>query len=276
MLEVLIPLLVVVALAAAGWFAWRRLRGPVTSPWRALGRAAVVVLVPALLVTWGSWRLMKTPHFQVVGRLVDRVETGERVVALTFDDGPTARYTDEILGILRGEGVKATFFVIGTALERDLSVCGRIAAEGHELGNHSFSHVPMVLRPYGDIRAEIERTDAAIRQCGYEGEIHFRPPNGKKYLLLPLYLALNGRTAIFWDIGPEGDRQVAADDARITAYVLERVRPGSIVLLHLMYDSRAESRQALPAIIGALKAEGYRFVTVSELLALKEAEKAKK
>lgn len=196
---------------------------------------------------------------------------GERVVALTFDDGPTARYTDEVLDILREEGVKATFFVIGTALERDLSVCQRIAAEGHELGNHSYSHWPMVLRSYGDIGDEIERTDAVIRQCGYEGEIHFRPPNGKKYLLLPLYLALNGRTAILWDIGPEGDREVAADDARITDYVLERARPGSIVLLHLMYDSRAESREALPAIIRGLQAEGYRFVTVSELLALEGA-----
>lgn len=268
MLEVLIPLLFVIALAAAGWFAWRRLRGPVASPWGAAGRLAVVFLVPALLVTWGSWRLMKTPSFQLFGRLVDRVETSERVVALTFDDGPTARYTDEILAILRREDVKATFFVVGTALERDLSVCQRIAAEGHELGNHSYSHWPMVLRPYADIRDEIERTDALIRECGYGGEIHFRPPGGKKYLLLPLYLALTGRNDIFWDVAPEGDRQVAADDARIAAYVLERVRPGSIVLLHLMYRSRAESREALPAIIQGLKAEGYRFVTISELLAI--------
>jgi peptidoglycan/xylan/chitin deacetylase (PgdA/CDA1 family) len=271
MLEVLIPLFVIIALAAAGGLAWRRLRGPATSPWTVLGRAAVVVLVPALLVTWGSWRLMKTPRFQVLGRLVDRVETEERVVALTFDDGPTARYTDEVLGILRQEGVKATFFVIGTALERDLSVCQSITAEGHELGNHSYSHWRMVLRPYDDIRDEIERTDAVIRDCGYDGEIHFRPPNGKKFLLLPLYLALNGRTAVFWDVGPEGNREVAADDARITEYILDRVRPGSIVLLHLMYDSRAESRQALPAIIRGLKAEGYRFVTVSELLSAGEA-----
>lgn len=268
MLEVLIPLGVVIALAAAGWLAWRRLRGPVASPWTALGRAAIVVLVPTLLVAWGSWRLMKTPRYQIVGRLVDRVETDERVVALTFDDGPTARYTDEVLGILREEGVKATFFVVGTALERDLSVCQRITAEGHELGNHSYSHLPMILRPYADIREEIERTDAVIRRCGYEGEIHFRPPNGKKFLSLPLYLAWNGRTDIFWDVGPEGDRQVAADDARIAAYVLERVRPGSIVLLHLMYDSRVESREALPAIIQGLKAKGYRFVTISELLAI--------
>ncbi|MEJ2208593.1 MAG: polysaccharide deacetylase family protein [Anaerolineae bacterium] len=272
MLEVLIPLLVIIALAAAGGIAWRRLRGPATSPWAVLGRAGVVVLLPALLVAWGSWRLMKTPHFQVVGRLVDRVETGERVVALTFDDGPTAKYTDEVLGILREEGVRATFFVIGTALERDLSVCQSIAAAGHELGNHSYSHWRMVLRPYGDIRDEIERTDAVIRQCGYEGEIHFRPPNGKKFLLLPFYLARNGRTDVLWDVAPEGDRQVAADDARITEYVLDRVRPGSIVLLHLMYESRAESRQALPAIIQGLKARGYRFVTISELLSAGKAQ----
>ena len=272
MLEILIPLAVVAALAAAGWFTWRRLRGPVTSPWTALGRLAAVFLVPALLVGWGSWRLMKTPNFQVVGRLVNQVETGERLVALTLDDGPTARYTDEVLDILREEGVRATFFVIGTALERDLDVCRRIVAEGHELGNHSYSHWPMVLRPYADIREEIERTDALIRDCGYQGEIHFRPPNGKKFLLLPFYLARTGRTDIFWDVAPEGDRQVAADDEKIVAYILDRVRPGSIVLLHVMYRSREESRQALPGVIRGLKAQGYRFVTVSELLAAHEGE----
>ena len=270
MVEMLVPLLFVVTLAAAGWFAWWRLRGPVRSSRAGACRLATVALVPAILVSWGSWRLMKTPSYQIVGRLVDRAETSERVVALTFDDGPAAEYTDEILAILRQEEVKATFFAVGSSLEQNLAGCQRITAAGHELGNHSYSHWPMVLRPYGAIRDEVQRTDALIRTCGYLGEIQFRPPYGKKFLLLPLYLALTGRNNILWDIGPEGDREVASDAARITAYVLDRVRPGSIVLLHLMYGSRAESREALPAIIQGLKQGGYRFATVSELLALED------
>ena len=270
MVEILIPFFFVVTLAAAGWFAWWRRRGPARSSRAGAFRLATVALVPAILVGWGSWRLMKTPSYQIVGRLVGRAEVSARVVALTFDDGPTAEYTDEILAILRQEEVKATFFVVGSSLERNLAACQRITAEGHELGNHSYSHWPMVLRPYGALRDEVERTDALIRACGYQGEIQFRPPYGKKFLMLPLYLALTGRNDILWDIGPEGDREVASDDARITAYVLERVRPGSIVLLHLMEESRAESREALPTIIRGLKQEGYRFSTVSELLALED------
>ncbi len=269
--EILIPLFVVAALAAAGTIAWRRLRGPARSSWAAAGRLAAVALVSGLLVCWISWWLMKSPSFQLFGSLVSRVETQERVVALTFDDGPTAHYTEEILAILRQEGIKATFFVVGAALERDLAVCQRMVAEGHELGNHSYTHQRLVLLPYGTIRQEIEQTDALIRDCGYGGEIHFRPPGGKKFLLLPLYLALTGRLDIFWDIGPEADRQVAADEEKIVSYVLERARPGSIVLLHVMYRSREASRMALPGIIQGLKEDGYRFVTVSELLAFQKA-----
>lgn len=272
MLEILIPLFVVAVLAVAGALAWRLLRGPARSRWDTAGRLAAVALLSGLLVGWGSWRLMKATSSQLLGPLISRVETEERVVALTFDDGPTAQYTDEVLTILRQEGIKATFFVVGAALERDLAVCRRITAKGHELGNHSFSHQRLVLQPYSTIRQEIERTDALIRDCGYEGEIHFRPPGGKKYLLLPLYLAVTGRNDILWDIGPEGDRQVAADPERIVEYVQQRARPGSIVLLHVMYRSRENSRQALPGIIQGLREKGYRFVTVSELLTYREGE----
>ncbi len=103
--------------------------------------------------------------------------------------------------------------------------------------------------------------------CGYEGDIHFRAPNGKKLILLPYYLASTGRKTISWDVEPESYRDIATDADQIVAHVLQETRPGSIILLHVMYKSREQSRAALPAIIQGLKAKGYRFVTVSELLA---------
>ncbi|MBN1811493.1 MAG: polysaccharide deacetylase family protein [Anaerolineae bacterium] len=252
-------------LAAGGCLAWRRATGPARARWRSGARLAVCLLLAGALVAAGSWQLVKARSFQLFGELVARVDVGERLVALTLDDGPTVSYTGEVLDVLRAEGVPATFFVVGKALERNLDVCRAIVAEGHELGNHTYSHPHMVMQPYSTLRDEIERTDTLIRACGYEGEIHFRAPGGKQFLALPYYLARTGKTSIKWDVAPEG-RGAGADE--IVERVMAEVQPGSIILLHVMYESRAETRAALPVVIRRLKEEGYRFVTVSELLAL--------
>lgn len=267
MIDAVLPALVCIALAAAAALAWRRAAGPAGGRWRAVGRGTACLLVAGVLVAFGSYRLMKARSFQIVGTIIQHVDMADRVVALTLDDGPTLSYTGEVLSILRDEGVPATFFVVGKALERNLDVCRAIVAEGHELGNHTYSHPHMVLQPYSVMRDEIERTDALIRACGYGGEIHFRPPGGKQFLALPYYLARNGRKNISWDVAPEGR---GAGAAEIVDRVLADVQPGSIILLHVMYESRDETRAALPEVIRGLKEKGYRFVTVSELLSLEK------
>jgi peptidoglycan/xylan/chitin deacetylase (PgdA/CDA1 family) len=267
MIEAGILLAMILALIGAMLAAWRLVRGPARRRLGLLARVAALSLVVAPLVLAATWQLTKATTFQLWGEIVPRVETTAPLVALTFDDGPTARYTEEVLAILREEGVKATFFVVGQALERNPAECQKIVADGHELGNHSTSHQRLVFKSYPFIRQEIEQTDQLIRRCGYGGDIQFRPPYGKKLVLLPYYLSRTGRKSIFWDVGPESDRDVAADADEIVDDVLEHTRPGSIILLHVMYESRAASRQALPRIIQGLQARGYRFVTVSELLA---------
>ncbi|MGD8623772.1 MAG: polysaccharide deacetylase family protein [Anaerolineae bacterium] len=265
-MEVAIMLGLVVILAAGGLAAWRLLRGPAGARWQAAGRLALVALVAAGLVGWGSWQFSKQPTRQLFGGLVARATAAEKVVALTFDDGPTASYTDEVLAILDREGVPATFFVVGEALARNPEECRKIVAGGHALGNHSYSHPVLMLKSYGTIRDEIERTDALIRACGYEGEIYFRPPNGKKLLLLPYYLARTGRTTVTWDLAPEWGPEGAAGADEVVRQIVDEVQPGSIVLLHVMYRSRETSRQALPHVIHGLKEKGYRFVTIPKLL----------
>jgi len=267
MLEAVIFLALALALLAGGLALWRFVRGPARRRWGVVGRVAAlcVLIVPAML--FATWKLSNAHTVQLFGGIVDRVETEAPVVALTFDDGPTAQFTTEVLDILRQRQVKATFFVVGEALDRNPALGRQIAAAGHELGNHSYSHTRLILQPLSFIRQEIERTDQLIRQAGYEGEIHFRPPNGKKLILLPYYLASTGRQTITWTVAPEA----APDQAgRIVDRVLEQVEPGSIILLHVMYESRAESRAALPGIIDGLLTKGYRFVTLSELLAAGE------
>lgn len=234
-------------------------------------RLLLATLALLLLAAAGLWRLSGARSFQLAGELLWRAEVGEKLVALTFDDGPVPEATRALLDLLADRGVRATFFLIGQELATRPQLGRELVAAGHELGNHSWSHRRMLLRSPGFIATEIEQTDALIRAAGQLGPIHFRPPYGKRLLLLPLYLARHGRLTVMWDVEPESDPAVDGDTEAIVAHVLERVRPGSIVLLHPMYRSRGASLRAVPGIVDGLQARGYRFVTVTELRAAQQA-----
>lgn len=227
-----------------------------------------VFIIIAGLFTFAAlvlWQVSKARSFQVFGRLVDRVETEKKLVALTFDDGPTAEVTRPLLDMLEKEQVRATFFVTGAELEKNMDRGIRIVAAGHELGNHSYSHTRMIFVTPSFVREEIERTDALIREAGWQNAIHFRPPYGKKLFVLPYYLSNTGRTSVTWDVEPDSDTKAKAGE--IADRAVAQTRSGSIILLHVMYPNRVESYKAVPAIINRLKEQGYEFVTVSELLA---------
>jgi peptidoglycan/xylan/chitin deacetylase (PgdA/CDA1 family) len=267
MIEVAISLLIIVAFVVVGLAVWMLIRGPANRPLGLTLRIAGLSLLGIVLVTMYAWKLSNSCTVQLFGGIVPRVDTSEPLAALTFDDGPSPRFTEPVLTILREQDVKATFFVTGERLARNPAAAQRIVEEGHELGNHSYSHQRMMLKPYSFVQQEIEETDQLIRAAGYEGDIHFRSPFGKKLIVLPYYLWKTGRLNIFWDIAPEGHPEIAADPDGIVEHVLANTRPGSIILLHVMARSRPASRQALPGIIRGLREQGYRFVTVSELLA---------
>jgi peptidoglycan/xylan/chitin deacetylase (PgdA/CDA1 family) len=216
-----------------------------------------------LAALFGAFAYSKSTTSQLFGVIVPRVETQQKVVALTFDDGPTSYAADEILHDL-GDA-KATFFVMGAELQHDPSVAPRLVAAGHELANHTWHHDRMVLKSPSYIASEIESTDALIRAAGWRGEIHFRAPFGKKLVGLPWYLWRHHRTHVTWDVAPDSDRMDHPTD-RIVAAVLAQVRPGSIILLHPWYHGREASRAAIAPIIAGLRARGFEFVTVEELL----------
>jgi peptidoglycan-N-acetylglucosamine deacetylase len=226
-------------------------------------RRALACLLVLGLPAFGLDRLVNARTFQLAGELVDRVETGEKVVALTFDDGPD-EHLDEIVGTLAAERVPATFFVMGSRLAAAPDSGAKLVAAGHQLGNHTYNHTRMIFVGPGTVAAEVDRTNELIRRAGQKGEIPFRPPNGKKLLMLPLHLSEIGQRTVMWDVEPDSGATPAADE--IVTMVREQSRPGSIILLHPWYASGAPTRAAIGGLVRALKADGYRFVTVNDLL----------
>ena len=232
-----------------------------------MNKLVLKLLLLLAVLFFAIWQLSSSVKFQLFGELIHKVDTEQKLVALTFDDGPTPHYTAGVLQLLELYQVKATFFVTGAETQRYMTQAKQIVAAGHQLGNHSWSHQRMVFMSLDEINREIEGTDQQIRAAGYQGDILFRPPYGKKLVLLPWYLAKTDRTSIMWDIAPETFDEETEDPQTMAAQVLEQVQPGSIVLLHLMYKNREASRAALPIIIKGLKAKGYAMVRLSDLLA---------
>jgi len=230
--------------------------------------AVVSVLVITLLIAVMLFQLSRSRDYQVFGKLVSRVAATEKVVALTFDDGPTKTATARIIDLLARDNIKATFFLTGEGIEQNPDGARSLIAAGHQIANHSYSHQRMVFLSYQTVVDEIEKTNQQIRAAGFEGEIYFRPPYGKKLFVLPWYLQQQGITTITWDVEPEKDDAIAADSKAMAQYALEQVKPGSIILLHVMFDSRQASMDAVPLIVRGLKEKGYTFVTVDELLDL--------
>ena len=225
-------------------------------------RAGVaIVAVLALLVGLNS--LSKAPCLQLVGDLTCRVETDDKIVALTFDDGPTPRGVAAVLPILDRYDARATFFLIGEDLKRHPQAARQIVAAGHELGNHTYSHQRNVGRSRAFYREELGKTRQLLRAVGSDSDL-FRPPYGRKLVGLPLEVERAGLKTITWDVADRAEEfPEPADYARD---IVERARPGSIILIHPMYRGNATAREALPMNLAQLRDRGYDIVTVSELL----------
>jgi peptidoglycan/xylan/chitin deacetylase (PgdA/CDA1 family) len=228
-----------------------------TTVWRG---ATVLALLGAAAV--GLREVVNSSTFQLFGDYVARVDTNDRVVALTFDDGPSPWHTPKVLNELDRHRVKATFFMMGRNVERYPDLARDVLRRGHEIGNHSYSHPKLILMSPRSVRDEIERTDKLLRDIGVSGEIHFRAPHASKFIVLPCVLGQMGKLDVLGDVSAEEWRQQPA--AVMTESILRQVRPGSIIGMH--DPAGAESLQTLKDILPALIAQGYRFETVSELV----------
>ena len=186
--------------------------------------------------------------------------TGNKVIALTFDDGP-GPYTAHLLDVLDQYGAKATFFLIGSKVSSQANVVRSIHARGHQLGNHSWSHPELPKLPVDQIAGEIDRTNDAIKQATSVTPAILRPPYGAVNGVVLEQLRLRGMSSILWSVDTRdwADRNSDIVCSRAVA----GARPGAIILMH---DIHQTSVGAVPCILSALKQQGYSFVTVQGLI----------
>jgi peptidoglycan/xylan/chitin deacetylase (PgdA/CDA1 family) len=241
-------------------------------------RIVVVAIVLALLA-FEAYEYVESPGSQIFGKTLVSGPRNQRVVALTFDDGPNPPYTDEILQVLRQEGVHATFFVVGRAVSAYPGVVRQEALDGDAIGNHTWSHGHLVLFDPARLRATLERTDRAIFAATGQHTRIMRPPYGGRDWLVLGEVRKLGYTPVMWSVPLAKDWEYPP--ARVIAQrVLRYVRDGSIIDLHdgnrgivcaQMHVSphvcdRSADVAATRIIVQALKRRGYRFVTIPELL----------
>ncbi|GGQ39219.1 polysaccharide deacetylase family protein [Couchioplanes azureus] len=195
-----------------------------------------------------------------------RVDTTQQLVAFTFDDGPAPKWTPMVLDALDAAGVPATFFMVGQNLEKHAGLLrGRMAR--HEIGNHSWSHADLATLDLQQVSRELERTHEAIQRHTGRTPTLMRPPFGHLGGSTVLAAAKMGYTVALWSEAMHEFRY--KDDPGAQArYIVDAVRPGTIVLAHDEGDDRRlVTVRGLPAMFDGLRRRGFRFVTVSELLA---------
>ena len=248
-----------------GWRKWNRER-----PWLKFAILSAVMVL-GLWLGWGCWQTIEEVGIETQGyyaALAVAVPVkaqdfeGKKLVALTFDDGPSAATTGRLLDILAEKGVRATFFVLGSRAEQNPEILRRQVAE-HEVGSHTVGHIDMTKMSVEAVRADTETMRGVIAAAG--GELRLvRPPYGS---IGAAAREGTGTPLVLWTVDPK-DWQVR-DAATVRQRVVEATYDGAIVLMHDIYESTVE---AVGGIIDDLRAQGYEFLTVSELAEVRGVE----
>lgn len=219
------------------------------------------------IIALGFKKHINSRTHQFVGKIINRVKTNKKVIALTFDDGPTEK-TNEILDLLDDIDVKATFFLNGLFIENNKDLTKSIVNRGHTVGNHAFTHTKMLLKKMRTIEQEVDKTNEIIRSVGYNKEIFFRAPYGMKLFFLPMVLKRRNMLHVSWNIDTYINVSSNAKAIEFVDFVEKKIVPGSIILMHPMLNYRQIEIEALPLLVSVLKAKGYQFKTIDEMMQL--------
>jgi peptidoglycan/xylan/chitin deacetylase (PgdA/CDA1 family) len=210
------------------------------------------------------------PSSRIFRPVVSRGPRDQRHVALTFDDGPSAPFTEQILDALREKNVTATFFVCGDNAERHPEIVRRISREGHALGNHTYSHPFLLFKSRRKIAEEIDRAQKVIEKIAGVRPVLFRPPYGIRWPGLMPVLAERGMKMVMWS-ATGYDWKYKAD--AIVRATIEELKPGAVILLHDGREARPATEvdrsgtvAALPTIIDKAREAGFTFVSLQDFL----------
>jgi peptidoglycan/xylan/chitin deacetylase (PgdA/CDA1 family) len=185
-------------------------------------------------------------------------------IAMTFDDGPHATNTAKLLDMAAKRHIKLTFFVLGECVEQNPAVLQREVAEGHEIGNHSWSHPNLAKLSDQAVRSQLQRTeDLIVKTAGVKPTL-MRPPYGELTKRQRIWVNRDfNYKVILWDVDPLDWKRPGP--SVVASRIIAGARPGSIILSH---DIHPPTIEAMPQVFDALLAKGFKFVTVSELLAM--------
>jgi peptidoglycan/xylan/chitin deacetylase (PgdA/CDA1 family) len=198
----------------------------------------------------------------VVPDTITRVLTARPVVAMTFDDGPHPTLTPRLLDILGARGIRATFYVIGWRVLREPQLMRRIVAEGHEIGNHTWSHPSLFGYSDAGVLNELDRTSQAVYETVGRPPVTLRPPYGNLYpRQRRMVMEARNMPTVLWSVDPEDWRRPGS--AAVASRIVSQSHPGGVILSH---DIISGTVQAMPAALDGLQARGYQFLTVSELI----------
>ena len=185
-------------------------------------------------------------------------------IALTLDAGASAEPTPRVLDALRAAGLKVTFFLTGKWCEHNEDLVRAIHAEGHEIGNHTYSHTDLRKLTDEQIGEELRRTSEIVERITGEGcAPYFRPPYGGRDKRVLRIAAEEGYRAVYWSLDSWDAFKKGITPEEIEKRVLDRVQGGDIILMHCGSDATAD---ALPSLIRELRKRGYQIVKVSELI----------
>lgn len=231
-------------------------------------KQALGIALTALGFAGFAFLMAVLPGNSFYGQVFYAGNTEEKVVALTFDDGPYPPYTNQILQILQTKKVPATFFLVGENVKAFPAVACELAAAGHALGTHTYHHVDLLRLSQSEVAAELTAGKKAIEDTTKVPVTLMRPPHGFKDANVLEVARQLGLEVVNWSVIPRDWTNPGVET--IVQRVLENVQPGAIVLLHdgdspAKKSSRAQTVAALPLIIDGLRAQGYRFVTVQQL-----------
>jgi peptidoglycan/xylan/chitin deacetylase (PgdA/CDA1 family) len=198
---------------------------------------------------------------------VVRVDTDQRIVALTFDDGPDPRWTPQVLDLLRQYHAHATFFEVGKNVVAHPDLVHAVLSDGNEVADHTWDHPDLEIMPAVKVDEEITQGADAITQVGAPAPKYFRPPKGLTDEAVGVLANANQYRTIFWDLCLERFVDHTPDMPDAVLDMLTRVKPGSIILAHDGgIPDRTKTMETLPMLLKGLKARGYKMVDVTQLL----------